>query len=626
MKVLKKPLSVLLSLMMLLGMISMLGSVSFAAVDNSKLLAQFFANKNDYWGLWNDNALRSTLDSQWLNGGQGDISYNHDLRMAYLDKVALQINTENGNLFDGVNRNTGVTFAFNYRPNFTGNHRHILSIGKNAYGSGVASHFFISGSTAHNSSGHFPIVEWVNEAGTETIKAYPQDVVPVVGREYNIVIKVDKDDGIIFYIDGIQQTTVYVDGENLNDVRAFLDEVSTYTKNYIGCSRWTDDAKIEGYLSDFRIYGSSMTDAEACSLVADMAVFNPADNPYAAPENAPFFDFSKPTFNAIGYFCDEEAVGGYNNLAYSSRQVNYKGTDLSNSYGVSGINFKIITSQNTIMVYDGVSGHEPAAPIEVETKVDSKKDRVINYIASADSNLTLVQDWKGRIDYQWTWWVPNHTNDGSYVNESFSYYNGGSASPIQDNTGTSRFWWNKLQYNGGMNENTYLLAVINPKFDISAKYNSTSNTGSIESVANYYILNYKPVYDVLTNAASEYSAMAESKWMYTEESYLQAMLAMRRLTLCSPSYCDYKSADISLEAEARANAIEQAITSYKNINLVKKQAKVNINVGEGTSITVTYNDGTIKTVTDGTYVDYGNVLNVTAAALEGYDQNSPVVT
>ncbi len=270
-KAFKKTLSILLTVAMVFGMFAMLGAVAGAEVSGSTLIGRYFSTSS-----YTYDAV-SHADGVVLEGGPTPV-FNHLLGMTYFDKAYVRLTREN--LFADVTRDTGLTFAFNYRPGFEENHRHIVSIGQNSYGDGTAHHFFISGATAHNSSGNLPMVEWVS-GSSETIAAYPADVPQQEGREYNIVVVVDKDEGVVFYIDGEKKTTVYA-GSNLNDqignVRSFLDEVHTYNKNYVGCSRWTGDTKIEGYLSDLRIYKAAASETEAYDLITDMATPPQADH------------------------------------------------------------------------------------------------------------------------------------------------------------------------------------------------------------------------------------------------------------------------------------------------------------------------------------------------------------
>ena len=138
------------------------------------------------------------------------------------------------------------------------------------------------------------------------------------------------------------------------------------------------------------------------------------------------------------------------------------------------------------------------------------------------------------------------------------------------------------------------------------------------------MLNYQPIYSILSAAQSTYNnQMAGKAWMYTEASYAQAMLAMRRVALCDPNLYDYAGRGVGMGATLCAAAIKQAVSDYAAIDLVKKTATVHIAAGEGTSVTVLLNGAALS---DGDTVEYGDVLTGGALALSAYDQSTPALT
>ena len=335
-----------------------------------------------------------TTDDPWYNAvtGKDSVSIHlgyapvrHAAGFSYMNNSIYQLETD---LFKNVTQDTGVTFSFNYRPNFGDRHRHLISIGQRAYGDGTANHFFISGAYAHNSDGKMPLVEWVNGSGGETIAAYPAGVAQEKGREYNIVVSVDKDAGIVIYVDGEKKETIYA-GSSLNDqlgnIRSFLDEVHTYTYNYVGCSRWTGDAKIDGSLSDLRVYQNSVNEEAAYNVIFDMIGTS--------------FDLNQPSFNATAYHYSDPSNGGFANLAYASPAttensgMGIRGEDNSEEFkDIYAVYFKFFTPLNIVMVYDGA--HETYAPVQLETKRHDKanvQDQRIYYVVSNSSLLTTKQ-------------------------------------------------------------------------------------------------------------------------------------------------------------------------------------------------------------------------------------------
>ena len=567
-----------------------------------------------------------TTDDPWYNAATdkdsvsvrlGNAPIRHAAGFSYMNDSIYQIETD---LFKNVTRDTGVTFSFNYRPNFGDRHRHLISIGQREYGDGQSNHFFISGAYAHNSDGKFPLVEWVNGSGVETIAAYPTDVDQEKGREYNIVVTVDKDEGVIFYVDGERKDTVYADSslnDQLGNIQSFLDEVNTYKYNYIGCSRWTGDYKINGCVSDLRVYQTSMNEEAAYDLIFDMIGTS--------------FDLSQPSFNATAYHYNDPAEGAYSNVVWAPAQGS---TPAINEFvKIDRSYFKFFVPENIVLAYDGVNDHTPKLPVTLETYAESWTSTnghniYFYFIGTRENSMPFANDWVGVIEgndnQQWTWW-PNINNNISN-NMSFpGAYTDNLDDDNQYNTNTHRFWWNAIKYTGSGDTNNYYEKFSNLSTRVDIKTNSTDYRDRTVSFANsnFYVLNYKPVYDILNAASSLYTnQMANKSWMYTESSYAQALLAMRRLTLCNPNLYNYGS-NVDLATQICADAIKYAKLDYDVIDLVKKTATVHIVPGAGTSITVT-NNGT--PVADGATVAYGDTLAVTASALDAYDQSSPVIT
>lgn len=591
-----------------------MATVSQQFNDGGTLIGRYFSTSN----VWYEAVQ---------NNGSG-VEWQADGYPAYRTDGWTYINTyyrmTNENLFASVNRDTGVTFAFDYIPDFAASEqfRHVVSIGKNVYGNGTANHLFISGAHTQHSS-NLVQVTWVNSSGAELINAYADGVPQVEGKAYNIVVAIDKDEGVVFYVDGVKKNTVYVNSSlagQIENIRSFLDEVNQYKQNYIGVSRWTADKKINGRLHDLCIYKHVFTDDEVRNMLADRAVV--AQN------------LNAPSFNATAYHYEDPANGAYANLAYASPATSedggmgIRGADNSDNYkDVASTYFKLFNPLKIVMVYDGA--HEACAPVQMETKkhdqanVDSQK---INYAVSNSSALNLKQYWKGYMDNEWKKWA------GAYVGTEISVDPNNPSSVTSDNKNTPRFWWNALKYTGTGNNDTYLDHESNVSYTIAAYWHQTTgfgnldhyDTGTITTNSDYYILNYKPVYNILSAASNKYSSeMSGKDWMYTESSYAQALLAMRRLTLCDPNLYDYEGRGVDTASQLCAAAIKQAKADYDSINLVKKTATVHITEGTGTTLNVS-NNGSV--LIDGATVNYGDTLSVTAVAQSAYDQGTASYT
>ena len=237
------------------------GVISFAAADSSTLVGRYFSTSS-----YTYDAVTKSDGVVKVDGG---INFSHHLGMTYFNRGYARLTNEN--LFADVTRDTGVTFAFHWRPAENERFRHILSIGQNDAGN-TRNHLFVSGArTQHHDN--LVQVTWVNGSGAELINAYAADLPQVIGKEYNIVVSIDKENGVVFYVDGVKKNTVYVNSDlngQIGNVRSFLDEVHNYKQNFVGRSRWNDPA-LMGYLSDLRIYKAAASDAEAAGIALDMA-------------------------------------------------------------------------------------------------------------------------------------------------------------------------------------------------------------------------------------------------------------------------------------------------------------------------------------------------------------------
>ena len=559
----------------------------------NRLLGHFFSTSN----VWYDAVTDNGSGLAWKEGDYP--SYDSSSQMTYLNGGYLRITNES--ILSGVTRDTGLTFSFNYRPNFEGQHRHILSLGKYSYESeNINNHLAICGATAWNSDGNVPMVVWVDGNGSQQLFAFPDNSGFTRGKDYNIVVSFDKNDGVVFYVDGVKKNTHYkAPDTNNNDsfenalprVQAMLDDIHNYKENYIGCSRWHADAKIQGYLNDLRIYNSSLL---ACSLLY---------NKYT-----PSLDLATPSFDAKGYHCQYEATGAYSNLVYCPQNTtNFRG-DGDDYNEIGAIYFKIATPANVVMVYDGV--HEVYSPIEVETKVHSKtfvSNQRLKYVASNESNLILAHYWYG---YQngggdnWQIWAGPHTEEwfSHQIEEAWDYG--------QNNTDTPRFWWNKLKYNGSGNYSDYYEYYHNISFKVNSPYENWGNKEGIEdltSESNYYILNYKPIYDNLSDARNVWTELQSNEWKYTEESVARAKATIYAMSKGNPKAYGYS--DVGGDVAICASYIKAAVQliGAGGLTLVKKKATFQY-----------FNDE--AQVGDYTYVvDFGNSVPTPADPSKSYD-------
>ena len=600
-KNLRKSLSVLLSILMAFSVMTVgLNVTASAAGASAPLIGRYFSTTDPWYDAVTDNS--SGLG--WVVGGFP--SYNAETGFTSMQDY-LKIN--NTSLFSGVSASTGITVAFKYTPNAGGNYRHLLSFGAND-ASTIAKHLYISANPSHVGGGtKVPVIGYVDAGGDQHINAYPSDGPAFeVGATYDVMISISATQ-IVYLINGVLCTTA-CDADSATYLTQFLNEVSTYQNNFIGRSRW-NDSNFDGSVKDLRIYGAALLDKE--SLIA----YNAAqfDAEYGSVNLSLNLTQSNAVnrFNAVAYHTENEAVGAYSNLVYAPYdQTNFTGGDDYDGYKeIGAIYFKIITPSSIVMVYDGV--HDVYSPIEVETLKHDKaavSNQALRYVESKSAILPLAQYWYGYQDgggNNYKLWA------GPMTGNWFSHVSEDAWDVGQDNTGTPRFWWNKVVYNGSGNTTSYFEVVRNLEFNVSSPFDNwgyKDGYGDLASESNYYVLNYKPVYDALPYALSCYTELSANAWKYTDESVARAKATIYQMLAANPNNTDYTYGTDASAAVAscgvnltRAALLLGAFNSntygYEGLQLVKK-------VG-----TIRFEDYDGRLIASAPY-EYGDLPNCTA--------------
>ena len=219
------------------------------------------------------------------------------------------------------------------------------------------------------------------------------------------------------------------------------------------------------------------------------------------------------------YYFNEEAKGGaggsddayYSHVVFgypantSSDPVNVTFTGETN---VSYTNYKYILPTGTVLVYDGTTEADGKSnvyvPMGMETKMTSNRDGTIGYTASTTSSWAFQQEWLGRysgVNNVYQLWYGGHLDSG-YNNITFGYQTSDGSSNTtgaNGNTGTSRFWINKLRYTGTGNTTNYYELFNSFSFQTyiyqnSALFSSAKWQTSTASISiPIYVVNYKPI-------------------------------------------------------------------------------------------------------------------------------------
>ena len=308
------------------------------------------------------------------------------------------------------------------------------------------------------------------------------------------------------------------------------------------------------------------------------------------------------TFNATAYHGgnaadNKDGTKGYSNVVYDSNSTAW-GNEQDKFY----CTFKVDLPSSIVLVYDGVESHKPSLPIVFEMKKNGSSSNNIKCVDSRTTNLDFLQNWIGWTDSNmnngsgWLLWpgsVVATSTDSNYTTiscDSDHQYDVGYS-----NT-TTRFFWNRLYYTGNMTNNTIYSETFTSESFYARGYSrgSGNEDKTWSHSSNIYVINYKPVYDILkstttatksTNAGNKTALQlydylmdenGEAQWMYTTESRINALIALKELADCNPKNYTYSGNEATAVSNCAA-AIEAAKTAWDGINLVKKTFTVNYN-------------------------------------------------
>ncbi len=255
----KKTLSVLLSLLMVLSVFCGLTLPAGAAVpDDSKLLGRFFSTSDfRYDAVSGTNAVSKVSGSDPVyDPGTGFTTLS--------DSGYLQIDKQD--LYAGVNENTGLSFAVTYYSAKDEPHEHLISSGVSAYdGSTVARHFYIAGTYLGAGTQYRSLfLEWIGPGGDgqKTIRCYADGLTFQANTVYDIIVTFSVSEGVVYTVNGKRYAALYMDSsyaDQKENIRAFLNDVANYQYHYIGRSRWGQDGNFAGGVRDMRLYRDNLT-------------------------------------------------------------------------------------------------------------------------------------------------------------------------------------------------------------------------------------------------------------------------------------------------------------------------------------------------------------------------------
>ena len=302
------------------------------------------------------------------------------------------------------------------------------------------------------------------------------------------------------------------------------------------------------------------------------------------------------SFNYTVTLCEygHEAVNGYSNVIYSNGYI------FSDQINKTKIKFKTVLPQNIVIAYDGA--RSASVPMVFENVRDGSNSQRIKTLFPTDSRLEFKDYWWGWITDYKEW--PGGSKSSSSYNDYIGYAAGIDHETDKQDNSSSRFWWNRLYYKGNMtsgNNTIYSDDISGFGMDIYSKNNSngySDNYFNTSSSSHIYVVNYKPIYDILKDsspttinvdgakdirALRNYLISGDGVWKYTTESKEAALERILAVGRVDPNTFDYSTP--STGVSNAANAIKTAYENYLDIPniLVKKTFNVTYRMADGTT-------------------------------------------
>ena len=419
--------------------------------------------------------------------------------------------------------------------------------------------------------------------------------------------------GITVYIDGVKSATTGYTGEVTYE--SFINNLASCNL-LIGASGWPDNT-YDGYIRDLRVYNKAITDAEASklpkqyqldSISSKMKYANSVLNAESANNT------SAESFNGDAYYTNNgntyTATTAHQNILYGSKTTNF-GEEIDSDYVAK----KAILPNSTVLVYDGVN--TPAYPIYLQARPMGNNNIILTGATySGSAPFKFNSNWSGYHAGAETTNIfeittnkelqNSNDNQGSKGNVASTEFNFGTGTGFPTSNGIRYYWTNTL-YTGSGNTDSYYEKHSN---NVSITVSHRNKWGlswydrdkAISANNDVYILNYKPIYDILSNSTSNmvsetgksytfknlYNEVYKNKGMYTEDSlanYLYAVAKLTQLNL-NDSFKNASDNEISSKVSTAASQIKDYSVAYNAAvaNLKLKTFTIKFVKADGTKI------------------------------------------
>lgn len=390
------------------------------------------------------------------------------------------------------------------------------------------------------------------------------------------------------------------------------------------------------------MYNKAITDAEASKLPKQYqldSISSKMDYANSVLNADSANNTSAESFNGDAYYTSNgntyTATTAHQNILYGSKTTNF-GEEIDSDYVAK----KAILPNSTVLVYDGVN--TPAYPIYLQARPMGNDNIILTGATySGSAPFKFNSNWSGYHAGADTTNIfeittnkelqNSNDNQGSKGNVASTEFDFGTGKGFPTSNGIRYYWTNTLYYTGSGNTDSYYEKHSN---NISITVSHRNKWGltwydrdkAISVNNDVYILNYKPIYDILSNSTSNtvsetgksytfknlYNEVYKNKWMYTEESlasYLYAVAKLTQLNL-NDSFKNASDNEISSKVSTAASQIKNYSTAYNTAaaNLKVKTFNVDFIMADNTKVA--------KTVTAG---DTLNGIIPTNTAVKNYN-------
>lgn len=230
--------------------------------------------------------------------------------------------------------------------------------------------------------------------------------------------------------------------------------------------------------------------------------------------------FDEVTWDGKAYYGGNDSPNGYSNVVYSDSTANVWSATINQSY----TNWKLTTSRNTVLVYNGDASKVYYPAILSTVREASHVNRLAG-ASTSNSLFTLKEVWRGYLsgaEGESTYRFLEPTDDNYDNNSDYGGSRTNSEHTVNYVTGdyntlvngkhpntTNRYWYNRLYYTGSGDTTNYYEKTTSVSFGVSGVHEmvwdreGTNNNGSFST--NTYVINYKPLYDKI--AAIQFSGI-----------------------------------------------------------------------------------------------------------------------